>query len=332
MRHVELTDVIVATVLPFDEQGGIDWDSYRRLLDYCATPDGIGAVFVNGHAGEGAALTREERIRGSSRRRGTTSALRGCSSRGSSRTAREKPSSRPATRRRTGPTWPSCFPSRASPREAPARRPPVTYVRTVVEEAGVPVSIFQYPPGLRLRLSDGDPDADRRAAGRRRHQGGQRHDDRIRGQLPAPQSRGSAASPCSPRTSTGFSPSARWGRTGSCRGSRTSPLTSWWTSGGRRRPLTSARMRDAADRLHPIVRTIYGAPPRMDMHTRIKAGLEHLGVIDCAMPRAPLLPISDDLPRTSHGPWTRPASPASFRLRCTGSPPRSRSGRLRVPV
>ena len=54
-------------------------------------------------------------------------------------------------------------------------------------------------------------------------------------------------------------------------------------------------MRDAADRLHPIVRTIYGAPPRMDMHTRIKAGLEHLGVIDCAMPRAPLLPISDDL-------------------------------------
>ena len=33
----------------------------------------------------------------------------------------------------------------------------------------------------------------------------------------------------------------------------------------------------------------------MDMHTRIKAGLEHLGVIDCAMPRAPLLPISDDL-------------------------------------
>ena len=54
-------------------------------------------------------------------------------------------------------------------------------------------------------------------------------------------------------------------------------------------------MRDAADRLYPIVRTICGAPPRMDMHTRIKAGLEHLGVIDCATPRAPLLPISGDL-------------------------------------
>ena len=54
-------------------------------------------------------------------------------------------------------------------------------------------------------------------------------------------------------------------------------------------------MRDASDRLHPVVRTIYGAPPRMDMHTRIKADLKQLGIIDSAMPRAPLLPISEDL-------------------------------------
>ena len=51
-------------------------------------------------------------------------------------------------------------------------------------------------------------------------------------------------------------------------------------------------MRAAGDRLYPVVRTIYGAPPKMDMHTRIKEGLKHLGVIDCAMPRAPLLPVS----------------------------------------
>ena len=62
MAEIALTDVVVATVLSFDETGAIDWDSYRRLLDYCAVPDGISAVFVNGHAGEGAALTREERI------------------------------------------------------------------------------------------------------------------------------------------------------------------------------------------------------------------------------------------------------------------------------
>ncbi|MDP7241049.1 MAG: hypothetical protein QGH72_07590, partial [Dehalococcoidia bacterium] len=37
-------------------------------------------------------------------------------------------------------------------------------------------------------------------------------------------------------------------------------------------------MRAASDRLHPVVRGIYGAPPRMDMHTRIKVALQHLGV------------------------------------------------------
>ena len=56
MADIALTDVVVATVLPFDETGAIDWDGYRRLLAYCATPDGVSAVFVNGHAGEGAAL------------------------------------------------------------------------------------------------------------------------------------------------------------------------------------------------------------------------------------------------------------------------------------
>ena len=57
MSEIRLTGVIVATVLPFTEEGEIDWDSYKRLLDYCAAPDGITSVFVNGHAGEGAALT-----------------------------------------------------------------------------------------------------------------------------------------------------------------------------------------------------------------------------------------------------------------------------------
>ena len=35
--------VTVATVLPFTADGAIDWTSYARLLDYCATPDGITA-------------------------------------------------------------------------------------------------------------------------------------------------------------------------------------------------------------------------------------------------------------------------------------------------
>jgi 4-hydroxy-tetrahydrodipicolinate synthase len=47
-------------------------------------------------------------------------------------------------------------------------------------------------------------------------------------------------------------------------------------------------MRRADARLHPVVRAIYGARPLMDMHTRIKVGLRHLGVIDGALPAPPL--------------------------------------------
>ena len=62
MPEIRLTDVVVATVLPFTDNGAIDWESFRRLLDFCATPDGISSVFVNGHAGEGASLSPAERI------------------------------------------------------------------------------------------------------------------------------------------------------------------------------------------------------------------------------------------------------------------------------
>ncbi len=52
-------------------------------------------------------------------------------------------------------------------------------------------------------------------------------------------------------------------------------------------------MRRADARLHPVVRAIYGARPLMDMHTRIKVGLRHLGVIDGALPRPPLRPVAE---------------------------------------
>lgn len=50
-------------------------------------------------------------------------------------------------------------------------------------------------------------------------------------------------------------------------------------------------VRRANDKMHPIMRNIYGAP-RFDMHTRIKVALQHLGVIRHAGPRGPLLPVT----------------------------------------
>ena len=56
-----------------------------------------------------------------------------------------------------------------------------------------------------------------------------------------------------------------------------------------------AAMRAASDRLYPIVRTIYGAPPLIDMHTRIKVGLKKLGLIENAAPRLPLMPVLPEI-------------------------------------
>lgn len=61
MTTLSLTGVVVATVLPFDAAQEIDWASYARAVQYCAMADGIAAVLVNGHAGEGGALTPQER-------------------------------------------------------------------------------------------------------------------------------------------------------------------------------------------------------------------------------------------------------------------------------
>jgi 4-hydroxy-tetrahydrodipicolinate synthase len=57
-------------------------------------------------------------------------------------------------------------------------------------------------------------------------------------------------------------------------------------------------MRRASDRLHPVVRAVYGASPIIDMHTRIKVGLRILGIIENASPRLPLIPVKREIEET----------------------------------
>ena len=293
LRHVELTDVIVATVLPFDEQGGIDWDSYRRLLDYCATPASIGAVFVNGHAGEGAALTREERIRVIETTRdylGRSKPLLAGVIAYCTREAVEQ--AREA--KVHGADVAVLFPIPSFAAGGAGTEAPVTYVRTVVEEADMPVSIFQYPLGsgcgyptetlMRIAALPGvvaiKEGSDTITA----------YEDNYR-RLKAEAPRVAML----PSNFDWFLAQCAVGADGILSGlANLAPhlLSDLWRA---TQALDLGAMREAADRLYPVVRTIYGAPPRMDMHTRIKAGLKHLGVIDCAMPRPPLLPIADEV-------------------------------------
>ena len=294
MPDIRLTDVVVATVLPFTGTGAIDWNGFRRLLDYCATPDGISSVFVNGHAGEGAALTPRERT-------AVIEAARDHMGDGLPILAGVVPYStnEAVTQARdakaAGADVAVLFPlpqfAAGGTRTAEA---PLAYVKTVLEEVRMPVSIFQYAlasgcgyptetlvemarlPGV-IAIKEG---SDTMLA----------YEDNWR--------RIKAAAPdvaILPSNFDWFLAQCAVGADGILSGlASLTPhfLADLWRA-TQVRDLTA--MRAASDRLYPVVRAIYGAPPKMDMHTRIKAALVHLGIIDDAQPRPPLLPLGADV-------------------------------------
>jgi 4-hydroxy-tetrahydrodipicolinate synthase len=58
-----LDGILSANVTPFKDNYDLDEAALRRLIRYQAKPQGVTAVVCNAGAGEGATLTREERIR-----------------------------------------------------------------------------------------------------------------------------------------------------------------------------------------------------------------------------------------------------------------------------
>lgn len=60
---LKLEGILSANVTPFKENYDLDEAGLRKLIRYQAKPEGISAVVCNAGAGEGATLTREERIR-----------------------------------------------------------------------------------------------------------------------------------------------------------------------------------------------------------------------------------------------------------------------------
>ena len=60
---IELAGILSANVTPFKDNYDLDEAGLRKLIRYQAKPDGITAVVCNAGAGEGATLTREERVR-----------------------------------------------------------------------------------------------------------------------------------------------------------------------------------------------------------------------------------------------------------------------------
>jgi len=295
-RHISLGGVTVATVLPFRPDLSIDWASYDRLLAYCATPPGIAAVFVNGHAGEGATLDARERVEVIRRTRAFIGdgkpLLAGVIPYS---TADAIAQARDAEQ--AGADVAVLFPmpqfaagASADPRYA------LHYLESILDATSLPVSIFQQDvragTGFSTAVLGELVEYDRVIAIKEGSGDIQLYEDNLRAlKARAP---GVAILPSNYHW---LFAQVALGADGILSGMASMIphlLCELWSA-------TQAgdlqAMRAVNDRLHPIVRTIYGPPPLIDMHTRLKAGLAHMGVIDDAIPRPPLLPVPAETAR-----------------------------------
>ena len=294
MSEIHLTGVVVATVMPFTEKGEIDWNSYQRLLGYCATPQGITSVFVNGHAGEGAALAVDERLKViefTKKHMDKENYLLGGVIPYSTAEAIQQAKDAKAAGADVAVLFPQPQFAAGGTLTSDA---PLAYVSAVLDAVDMPVSIFQYAlssgcgystetmiklaqlPGV-IAIKEG---SDTMTA----------YEDNWR--------KIKEAAPdvaILPSNFDWFLAQCAVGADGILSGlASLTPhfLIDLWQA---TQAADLPSMRAASDKLYPIVRTIYAAPPRMDMHTRIKSALKHLGIIDCALPRPPLLAISESV-------------------------------------
>ena len=293
MAEIRLKGVIVAAVLPFAPSGKIDWKSFERLLDYCTKPDEVSSVFVNGHAGEGAALSNAERtevITFARARIGSSHYLTAGIIANSTADALQQ--AKDAAH--SGADGVVLFPMpQFAGGGANSFKVVSAYINAIVDGAGLPVSIFQYPLVSGLGYSTdvlialaGIPGVEAIKEGSNSFKDYEDHWRLIKETAPHVA--------VLPSNFNWFLAQTAVGADGILSGlASLTPhyLADLWNAS---QAGTLFDMRRASDVLYPIVRAIYGFPPIMDMHTRIKACLYHLGIIDSAFPRLPLLPLEDD--------------------------------------
>lgn len=286
--------VTVATVLPFLPDGAIDWTSYSRLLDYCAIPDGIIAVFVNGHAGEGATLSPAERMEVITRTRShigkNMPLLSGIIAYSTSEAIAQARDAQSA-----GADCAVLFPLPGLGAGATATpRAPVSYVKAVSEAIDIPVSIFQYPLASGLGFTTETlvemariPKVIAIKEGSDTMLAYEENWRKVKAAR--------ADVSILPSNFNWFLAQLAVGGDGILSG--LASLTPHWLvdlwRASEARDLDA--MRAASDRLYPVVRSIYGAFPLIEMHTRIKVGLKKLGVIAHAAPRPPLMPVLPEI-------------------------------------
>lgn len=294
MDHTHLRGVTVATILPFEASGAIDWNGFRRVLEYCALTDRVAAVFVNGHAGEATSLSSEER---SQVIRFTREVI-----------GRDKPllagvvphgvDDAIAQARAAEEAGADCYvmfpPAALGGGAAATPDAPLAYYGAVTSAVDLPASIFQYPLASGFGYSTQAlvaiaslPKVIAVKEGSATMLAYEENYRALKAHCPKVA--------MLPSNFDWFLPQLAVGADGLLSG--LASLTPDWLDDlwKASEALDLAAMRAASDRLHPVVRTVYGAAPIIDMHTRIKVGLRALGIIENARPRLPLVPVRPEI-------------------------------------
>lgn len=304
-----LRGVVVATILPFHPDGAIDWPSYRRVLDYCVRGKEIAAVFVNGHAGEGASLTDEERaavirfVRAEVGR--SLPVLAGVIAQCTADAVAQARSAKEA-----GADCAVLFPPPSFQGGAATAAPVVlAFLRAVRDATGLPISFFQYPLSTGFGLSTDvllavakEPGVVMIKEGTGDIAAYETNWRRIKAEAPHVSVMGTSASWIWLQVAAGAD-----GVLSGLGSLAPDWIIELWRAG---EALDLKAMRAVNDKLHPVGRAIYGGAPRMDLYTRTKVVLRELGVIDCATPRPPLLPLTDAAERdVLRQPWVEGLRP-----------------------
>jgi 4-hydroxy-tetrahydrodipicolinate synthase len=283
--------LVVATVTPYHPDGAIDWPSFDRMLDHVCAEPGVTGIFVNGHAGDASLLTPEERkvviARAAARRKPHQTLFAGAVAMSTAGVCHE---ARVAEDQGVDVIVP--FPAPAMAQGAMASDTvPMAFFEAVARATSLPLSIFQMPLGSGL---------------------GMRTDTLVRLVRTFPIvaiKEGSdtivayednffairAANPdvaILPSSYDFFLSQLAVGADGILSGlGSLAPrlLGRLWAAA---QAGNLAEMRAVNEELYPLIRVIYGAKVRMHMHTRIKAGLQAMGIIAGHQPRGPLVALS----------------------------------------
>ncbi len=287
----DLRGITVATVLPFDEAGAIDWDGYSAVLDHCAKPETTDCVFVNGHAGEATALTDAEKMEVIKRTREQISPdqplLAGVVPTGIPDALRQAEAVREA-----GADVAVIFPLEALGGGNANTIAAVKMYELLAKELQMPLSHFQFPIasgfGLATNVLAEIAKIPEVIAVKEGSATLLAYDENRRAIKAADDN-----TAILPSNFHWFFSQVALGGDGILSGLASlvpGLLKDLWDASEN---MDLAAMRAANDRLYPVVRAIYGPAPVVDMHTRMKDGLQMMGVIKNAAPRLPLLPQSE---------------------------------------